>query len=181
MVIKNIFELVDEALYAVLYDGFDVHEVTRAFDQWTDITYLSDFFDEHEEDLNDPFFDGVSKYDAIRQTRNEAKKFRDVLYNYAKGVGGDLSDFFHPLSDGDLLASGYERDKAYGPFSPSWLRLYALRINRNVFVVTGSAIKLSPKMDRPHLETELNKLNHVKRHLQEEDNDDSAKFYELSL
>ncbi len=47
------------------------------------------------------------------------------------------------------------------------LRLYAVKF-REWYVITGSAIKLTDQMDgRPHLKNELNKLELVRKLLQE--------------
>lgn len=42
----------------------------------------------------------------------------------------------------------------------SWLRIYAIRVEPNVYIITGGAIKLTAKMqDREHTQRELDKLN----------------------
>jgi len=52
----------------------------------------------------------------------------------------------------------------------SWLRLYAIRIDANVFVISGGAIKLTPNMnERDHLLKELSKLEITKSFLKEMD------------
>lgn len=48
----------------------------------------------------------------------------------------------------------------------SWLRIYAIRIDPNVYIVTGGAIKLTAKMqDREHTQIELEKLNKCRNFL----------------
>ena len=50
----------------------------------------------------------------------------------------------------------------------SWMRVYAVRVEKNVFIVTGGAIKLTHYMeDRPHTQLELDKLNKCKEFLKE--------------
>lgn len=51
---------------------------------------------------------------------------------------------------------------------PSWLRIYAIKLDSNVYVVTGGAIKLTQKMDRPHLMAELKKQERCKKWLKEQ-------------
>ena len=61
-----------------------------------------------------------------------------------------------------------EKSKTYGLIKPSWLRIYAIRINTNVFMVSGGAIKLTQSMnERPHLIQELEKLDVVKNYCRE--------------
>ena len=48
----------------------------------------------------------------------------------------------------------------------SWLRVYAIRLEKNVFIVTCGAIKLTRTMqDRSHTQEELNKLNQCRQYL----------------
>lgn len=43
-----------------------------------------------------------------------------------------------------------------------WLRLYAIRLAPNCYLVTGGAIKLTNDMRRKHLQHELMKLDQAK-------------------
>jgi hypothetical protein len=48
----------------------------------------------------------------------------------------------------------------------SWLRVYAIRLEKNVFVATGGAIKLTRSMqERPHTQEQLDKLNSCRQYL----------------
>lgn len=61
-----------------------------------------------------------------------------------------------------------------------WLRLYAIRIDTNTYLITGGAIKLSGKMeDRPHTTLELTKLEQCKRYLEQKDVFDIDSFKEM--
>ena len=61
------------------------------------------------------------------------------------------------------------RDKAYGSGGyrhQSWLRIYAIKIEPGVYLVTGGAIKLTVKMEeRSHTLEELAKLERVRNYL----------------
>jgi hypothetical protein len=48
-----------------------------------------------------------------------------------------------------------------------WLRLYAIRLAKNCYLMTGEAIKLTQDMKRDHLEEELKKLEHAKHFLRD--------------
>lgn len=48
----------------------------------------------------------------------------------------------------------------------NWLRLYALRVDKNVYIITGGTIKLTQKMqDRKHTNIELGKIDRCRRYL----------------
>ena len=49
---------------------------------------------------------------------------------------------------------------------PSWLRIYAIKLDDNVFLITGGAIKLTHLMEeREHTLEELKKMEQVRRYL----------------
>lgn len=65
---------------------------------------------------------------------------------------------------------------------PSWLRIYAIRIEPNVYIVTGGAIKLTATMqEREHTKRELDKLNTCRDFLKQNgvfDQDSFIDFFE---
>ena len=63
----------------------------------------------------------------------------------------------------------------------SWLRIYAIRLEPNVYIVTGGAIKLTRTMqEREHTAIELRKLNRCKNFLQANGVFDKDGFVELT-
>ena len=75
------------------------------------------------------------------------------------------------------------KEKAKGTKSSrhdSWLRLYAIRFDRNSYLVTGGAIKLTRTMqEREHTLEELRKLEKVRNFLLSEGAYDIDGFYDL--
>ena len=184
MVIIDTFAVIDNSLYTVQFEGESEDELLRIFNLWDDPQFLHDFFTENQADLNSGFFGQVSILEAVRETRREAKQLQKLLYKLAKegesGAGGNLSQLFKPLSLSET-GTKFERDKAYGINRNSWLRIYAIRVNVNVFVICGGAIKLTKTMsEREHLIKEITKLNITRNYL-ESDPDYSDFFYELSI
>jgi hypothetical protein len=62
------------------------------------------------------------------------------------------------------------------------LRIYAIKIGPNTFIVTGGAIKLVGKMDeRTHLLKEKQKLDEIRNYLKEEGilDQDDFEMYEI--
>ena len=41
----------DNCLLSVQYDGTDIDEFSRLFDEWTDLEYLEQFFTNNKEDM----------------------------------------------------------------------------------------------------------------------------------
>jgi hypothetical protein len=75
-----------------------------------------------------------------------------------------LEGMFRPLHDSQSRILTLDKRKA----KTNWLRIYALRIDKNVYIVTGGAIKLTQKMqDREHTIIELKKMDSCRRYLLE--------------
>lgn len=194
MEIVRTFAVVEESLYSVLFDtekdavdseGIvisveQLHEFRRLFDFWKDPIRLRLFFEENEKDLNEVYWEGISIDEAIEKTRAEAKALEKILIKYAKaGITErmtNLSMLFKPLSDGKIEKE-FEKDKVKIEGRKTWIRLYAIRIDANLFVVCGGAIKLRKTLnDRAYLLKELEKLEITRAFLKDEDNDDLELF-----
>jgi hypothetical protein len=169
MKIDCIFAVVKESLFAVKYKSENEHELTRIFRLWNDAEYLFSFFHEQAHDLQHPFWKGISVAEAVMKTRREAKRIQNKLITIADTGKTDkdenLSTLFKPLYDNISYLEQYEKNKAYGLDRPSWLRIYAIRVDVNMFIVSGGAIKLTKSMnDRDHLLLELSKLEILKKY-----------------
>ncbi len=176
MKIEGIFEIVNEALLSIQYqdDRYEDKKVNAfelCFKQWQDVSYLEDFFESHKQDLQSDFWSKIDVVDAVMQTLNEAQKFIDDILYCAK-EGKTESDnsldniIFKPLHKEDTTYIR-QKSKAYGSDGGhSWLRIYAIRLDSNLYLVTGGAIKLVKSMqEREHLALELKKLDFVAGYL----------------
>lgn len=198
MEIVSIFAVVDESLLSVLFDtelgavdddgaiipNVQLHEFRRLFDFWNDPVRLRAFFEAHEDDLKEAYWDGISIDEAIEKTRKEAKKLEAILIEYAEEGKTtrhkNLSMLFKPLSDGKFEKE-FEKDKVKVDGKKTWIRLYAIRIEANFFVVCGGAIKLRKTLnDRTYLLKELEKLKITRSYLMDEDNDE-LELFELTV
>lgn len=174
MEIIDIFAVIKDSLYSVQYEDEVLHEFEKYFDLWNDPIYLYEFFEEHLEDLERDFWKGVTINEAIIRTRKDANLLESKLIEIAE-TGKierleNLSTIFEPLSKGVMGA--YEKDKAKGLRQNSWIRIYAIRIEANLFVVCGGAIKLTRNMnEREHLLIELDKLEFTRNYLMDEASD----------
>jgi hypothetical protein len=182
MKIINTFAVVEDSLISVQYESETFHEFAKCFELWNDPIYLREFFEQHLEDLNNPFWNGITIEDAIIKTRDDAKILEEELRCIAETGKTErletLSTLFEPLSKG--VIEEYEKDKAKGFRKPSWLRIYAIRIEANLYVVSGGAIKLTPIMNKTdHLLLELEKLECTRKYLLD-DNTDDLNYAELN-
>ncbi|WP_321332027.1 hypothetical protein [uncultured Bacteroides sp.] len=159
-------------LFAFQYPNETMDEFERLFDCWRDIEYLENFFEENKDDLTSDFWN-TSIEKAIKSTLSEAKLFERKLLDIAKNSETesipDLEELFKPLNNASSGLVELSMSKAYGVKYPSWLRIYAIKIETNVYIVTGGAIKLTETMnERTHLKEELRKLDFCKRWLRSE-------------
>ena len=196
MKIVSTFAVVKDSLFSVLFDtevnlvdgngtiipNEQQHEFNRLFDFWNDPKKLKVFFEENLEDLNDSYWEEINIEEAIEKTKNEAKELQKILIEYAKAGQTirlkNLSMLFKPLSKNKY--EKFERDKTKVDGKKTWLRLYAIRIDANFFVICGGAIKLRKTLnDRPYLLQELKKLEITRNYLLDEDND-NLEFFEIN-
>jgi len=172
MKIVPIFEFPKNIIYAIRLVEGNPDAFTQAFRNWSDIEFLEDFFESNKSDLQSGHFGKISVEEAVNKTIDDAAFFEEEIKRQInrgkKNNEPRLPKFiFKPLSEKEK-AEFYEADKAYGVYSDSWLRLYAVKIDENTFVVTGSAIKLTRAMqERKHTQLELNRLRQVVKWLRE--------------
>ena len=163
MEIDTIFAIVKNKLLSVQFESEDCDEFTLAFRNWNDTEYLEAFFEKNKKDLHAGFYGTVTIEEAIFSTLDEAAVFEGEIRKIAKigklESGDSLQDLvFYPLHKNDQNYK-LQESKAYGTSTNSWLRLYAVRISPECFVVSGSAIKLTGTMEeQKHTKIELEKL-----------------------
>jgi len=151
----------------------DVDEFTRLFREWTDIEWLESFFSENEADLFKPFWSPITIEQAVLKTRYEAITLRR-LFRRLVGESPEIRiekfrELFKPLQmirkDDNYLG----KKKAYGTEQRSWLRIYALKVSDDMYIITGGAIKLTGNMEeREHTRIELEKLENCRWFLREQ-------------
>lgn len=177
-----------EGLFSIHLKGELEDEVTKCIEQWLlNPQYLYDFFTLHQDDLNSGYYGKtISIQQAINYTRKEAEYLFDQLESLAisgTNIGGDnLSIVFQPLRNLDYTQRELQQVKAKTRIQKKWLRMYAIKIGPNTFIVTGGAIKLVGTMDeRTHLLKEKQKLDDIKYYLKEEGilNQDDFEVYEI--
>lgn len=137
------------------------------FRRWNNANYLLDFFLDNLDDLQG-FFHVGKVSDAIKDTMEDADVLERLILDFP--YSEQLDGLFHPLSLADNRVHELTREKARNwdrKRHASWLRVYAIRVEPNVYIITGGAIKLTAKMqDREHTQRELDKLNACRDFLQ---------------
>lgn len=133
-----------------------------------DPLFLRSFFSENRKDLI-TCFHNMELEDAIYDTLADAASLISLILNGTSD--NELNKLFRPLENSRILEMLLSREKAKGKRisgHPSWLRLYALKLDDDIYLITGGAIKLTRKMsERPHTVNELRKMETVRNYLLE--------------
>lgn len=176
----EIVRIFADRLNAFQYDTEDSDEFKRLFSLWQDPEFLEAFFTEHIRDLQSGFFGSITKEKAITSTRTEAIRLERTLKKLSENPQESLDNIFKPLNT--LESEEFTRSKAKGDNYKSWLRIYAIKIEDNVYVVTGGAIKLTRTMqEREHTNRELEKFKRCIDFLREQGITDIEGIKELSI
>lgn len=168
-------------LWAVRSDDKDADELTLLFRNWTNGEYLLDFFMENFEDLKE-FFHIERLDEAVNDTFEDAEALQELVLEFP--YTENLDELFKPLDVTDSRVRELSREKARNwtrDRHASWLRIYAIRLEPNVYLVTGGAIKLTRTMqEREHTAIELQKLSRCKDYLKANGVFDQDSFVELT-
>ena len=153
-------------LWAVKSPDKEVDELTDFLMRIKSPDYLLDFFMDNLEDLQSNFHIELIG-DAIDDTIEDALELQREIMTFPETEY--LDEIFVPLGSSDLTIQMLTREKARNwdrPRHASWVRIYAIRLEPNVFIVTGGAIKLTRAMqDRPHTQQQLDNLNACRDYL----------------
>jgi len=161
----KIIRIFDEKNYllTVIYKNEVLDEFSKLFNDWTDIEWLEDFFSKNEADLYRPFWQPMTIEKAVIKTRNEAIQIRDYFKKILKKPEEErILEFkllFRPLLKQLSVEKYLSMKKAYGIGNRSWLRIYALKVSDEIYIITGGTIKLTDYMEeREHTRKELQKM-----------------------
>jgi len=154
----------EDGIWSIHLDGMPQNEFDKFFDVINDIEWLHNFFEQNKADLQGGFFGSISIGVAVSRTLEEVEEMENSLYDYSEqGFGGrdsNLQHLFKPLNNFEYAITIHQKSKAR--IRKGWLRLYAIRLAENCYLVTGGAIKLTQDMKRAHLQNELKKLEQAK-------------------
>jgi hypothetical protein len=161
-------------LFAFKFEDQSMDELERLFDEWTNPVFLEEFFEREKSDL---FYHNTNVESAVIRAMDEASRLEENLLKVAGHSFPDgISSFFKNLDNNRIKPRINEKQK--GRYK--WLRIYALRIDRDIFVVTGGAIKLHQEMkDRNHTKEELHKLELCRNYLKSRGVTDADSYFEF--
>jgi hypothetical protein len=168
-------------LWAVRDMAKPMNELALLFQKWNDIGYLMDFFMNNFDDLQSYFhIERISE--AVEDTIDDAEILERLILDIP--YTENLDELFKPLgSAADFSIRELSREKARywnRVGHASWLRVYAIRLEQNVFVVTGGAIKLTRTMqERLHTQEQLDKINKCRSYLLDNGVFDADSFISL--
>lgn len=170
----------DGNLWAVRYDGESDNALYKIFDQWTDVLYLRSFFKQNWSDMLS-FYKIKDLGTAIEDTIEDSDELESLLLSLSSE--DDLDSIFHPLENFRITEMLLGREKARlkrNVGHSSWLRIYAIKLEQGVYIITGGAIKLTLRMDeREHTRRELEKMEKVRQYLLEENIVDEDGFLDF--
>ena len=156
----------DGRLWSVRYEEESDNALFTVFSQWNDVEWLREFFYKNKDDLT-RYFKVTDVNEAIYDTIEESDILQCMILDLSPDA--DLEQLFRPLNNNQTAAMLLDKEKAKlktrGRHS-SWLRLYAIRLEKGVFIITGGAIKLTASMaERSHTLQEIKKIEKVRNFL----------------
>jgi hypothetical protein len=152
----------DGRLWAVRYNHDKENALQKVLAQWSDASWLADFFTQNFDDLIS-YFRITNIEDAIYQTMEDRDELSCIIMDISPDA--NLDQFFRPLENDRTQEMMLGKEKGR-PHRRSWLRLYAIKLNVGVFIITGGAIKLTRTMqEREHTLLELEKMEKVRNFL----------------
>lgn len=164
-------------MWSVRYEGEEENALFRSFAQWNDVEWLRAFFYENKDDL-ESYFKVTDVNEAIYDTIEDSDKLQCLILDLSPDA--DLEKLFRPLDNRQAAALMLDKEKARlknDGGHPSLLRLYAIRLEKGAFIVTGGAIKLTATMaEREHTLLELAKMEKVRNFLLDEGIEDKESF-----
>ncbi len=168
----EIREIYKGCLYSIKFDEAVTDEYSRVIALWKDLDYLVDFFKENAREVDQPFWREVglnpdTPIASAERVAGEAivlaARIGQLAQNAKDGKIPDFEDFFHPLGGKYSYVRELEPHKSYGTFNPSLLRLYAIKLERNVYLIVFGGIKLgSTIQNSPGLKEQVfNRIDNV--------------------
>jgi hypothetical protein len=166
-------EATAEGLYAIRVDNETKDEFERNLNLWSNPGYVIKYLEKNKAYLQTAYYKNDSIDSLALKIEKEALELERLIYKLAedgfdKSISS-LQNLFKPLDNREYQLYVHQKSKAVisdHHFPKPILRMYAIRIAVNTFVITGGAIKLTFQMEG-HIDTinELEKLKKTKAFL----------------
>jgi hypothetical protein len=168
----KIVRIFADQLFAFRYDNETDNELRRLLTLWNDTAHLYQFVMQHKADAPQ----NVSIPTLINQLIDNANNIDDTLNKISTDPNRSLEEFFKPLDNQEYHIVELSKQKG----RKNYLRLYAIRVDTNCFVITGGAIKFHHlNKDRPHTQKEMEKIDRCRNFLKDNSVFDADSFYEF--
>lgn len=132
--------------------------------QWNDVVWLRNFFKANLNDLTS-YFKITDVNEAIYDTIEDSERLQCLIMDISPDA--NLDELFRPLDNNRTLEMLLGKEKARlhnTPKHASWLRIYAIKLEPGIYVITGGTIKLTRTMqEREHTLVELARMEKVRR------------------
>lgn len=164
----KIVSIFADRLFAFHYNDEMYNEYDRLMDLWIDVGYLHAYAKQNNvKDVSEFINDILQNTEEIQDVLDKINQTRQPYRSY-----------FEPLQESERKKSILPFQK--GKIRKNQLRLYAIKLDDNCFVITGGAIKMSQKMEEhPDTAKELVKLNNARSYLNQNGVIDEDSFFEL--
>jgi len=167
--------IVEGVLYAILWEGEMGNSLDQMAVSYTDVEFLNQYFHENAEKLTYYRNPSYTPQDAVIRTQREVVALIQELKDLASDSLEDsnsldalfkqlhtVEGYSHPRYYTDVKAKGH-------PDEAPWLRVYAVKCDDNLYVITGFGLKLVQDMrDDPELINQLRKLETATQYLRSE-------------
>lgn len=128
--------------------------------------WLRNFFKANLEDLTS-YFKITDVNQAIYDTIDDSERLQCLIMDISPEA--DLDKLFRPLDNSRTSEMILGKEKARlrdTQKHASWLRIYAIKLEPGIYVITGGAIKLTRTMqEREHTLVELARMEKVRRYM----------------
>jgi hypothetical protein len=163
----------DEGLWAIILAKSGLDEFRKLFTDWADSDYMYQFCLDHLSDVQMKFGYEIDPLTAADELMEEAEELKALLFSLAEGQkqGENLQHVFKPLNnEGALTELQLSKASAKGRmFNNPKLRIYAVRVGENTYVVSGGVIKLTDKMKvREHTKEQWERIQMLRDWLKSE-------------
>lgn len=173
----EIEQIIPNRLYSVKYDGQEFAEYYRLFNrEWTDVEFLTKFFSEHAEFTKNAFWkfldnDPEMAAATVIEDANELEVYlKELSKNADENITPDLETYFKPLNGKYIYELKFIPMKGYGLKSMTFLRLYALRVEENCYLIVYGGIKLNDSIQNSPVlkDNVISKIDKVRSYLKRE-------------
>jgi len=159
-------------LFAFRFEGEKMNELRRLLTLWNDTSYLYEFVTDNKSDVPKD----VPIRALVFQLIDNANDIDDTLNEISSNPKRSLEEFFKPLDNQEYHIVELSKQKG----RKDYLRLFAIKIDKNCFVITGGAIKFHHlNKDRPHTKKEMQKIDRCRDYLKDNGVFDADSLYEF--